>query len=188
MKRLTTIILTLILFASFSLLSAENKNVRYIKGYINNIDGNIITLTNNLAFRANEHVTSISMTPAVFVLDENRPEGFVYIKNRKIDVTLMKKSGSKFMVPASNQDLEVFTVGKLFTLKAISKNATSVELENGDKWFLTDKDESKMIKDWKEGDKVIIYKPQHSNSERIINTRTTDHTKISKTLHVTETQ
>ncbi len=181
-KIFSFVIINLLLISTSSLFA---KDVRYISGHIKNVDDNLITLTNNLAFRANQHVTAISMTPAVFVLEEDRPEGFVYIKGRKIDVTLMKKSGGQFVVPASTQDYFDYTQGTLHQINALSKEGAMIELSNNQKWFLTDKTENGMIKNWDVGDWVIITKPQHSKDDQVINTRTTEQTRISKTHQVT---
>lgn len=172
---------TLLLFASFTLTSAEEKRVRYITGYISNVDDNLITLTNNLAFRADEHVTAISMTPAVFILGVDRPEGFVYIKNRKVNVTLMKRAGGQFMVPATQQDLDVFNTGRLSEIKSVLEDGSAIELANDEKWILSDKDDKEMIGDWKEGDSVVIYNSANSETDRIINARTTDQASVMKT-------
>lgn len=175
-------LITLLLISASSLFA---KDVRYISGHIKNVDDNLITLTNNLAFKANQHVTAISMTPAVFVLEKDRPEGFVYIKGRKIDVTLMKKSGGQFVVPASTQDYFNYTQGTLHQINSLSEKGAMIELDNNHKWFLTDKNENGMIKNWEVGDWVIITKPQHSKDEQVINTRTTEQTRISKAHEVT---
>ena len=90
-NKLLSSLLFILLFLFINPISAEKKEVRFITGYINSVENNLITLTNDLLFRADEHVTAISMTPVVFVLEKDYPEGFVYIKDRKIDVTLMKR-------------------------------------------------------------------------------------------------
>lgn len=180
-NKLLSSLLFILLFLFINPISAEKKEVRFITGYINSVENNLITLTNDLLFRADEHVTAISMTPVVFVLEKDYPEGFVYIKDRKIDVTLMKRSNSSFAVPASPQDLEIFNIGNLEQLKTLSSQSGKIDLANGDTWFLSDAEDKQMLKNWKEDDWVIVYKPVNSKTNRLINTRTTDQVKISKT-------
>lgn len=177
-------LLSLFMFASFSLSSAKDKNIRYITGYIQNVDNNLIILSNNLAFRTDQHITAISMMPAVFILEYNRPEGFVYIKDKKIDVTLMKKSGGKFLLPASKEDLDIYKEGKLDEIRGLSKNNLAVELNDSGEWFLTDKSEADDLNNWQTGDFVIIAEQKSSGSKRLINTRTSDKIKVSQTDEV----
>lgn len=174
-------IVFLLVLLSVSNVFAEENDVKFITGYIQDVNDNKITLSNNMVFRANEHVTAISMTPVVFVLGKNSPDGFVYIKNRKVDVTLMKKSGSRVFMPAAKQDLVMYSDGQLFEVTSFSLNNGKISLKNGDNWFLTEADAREQLKNWQEADFVIIYKSSGSESMQLINARTTDQVKISKT-------
>ena len=129
-------LITILLLTFASTISAQEKEIRYITGHIENVDDNLIILSGNLAFRANEHVTAINMTPATFVLGYDRPEGFVFIKNRKVDVVLMKSSGGKFIVPASKEDLTMYNDGTLNEIKKITKSTGYLTLSSGRQFTL----------------------------------------------------
>lgn len=174
---------SILLFSLIISLSANDKNIRYITGYISNVDGNKIVLANNLIFRANEHVTAVSMTPVVIVLEYDRPEGFVYLKNRKVDVVLMKNSGGGFLVPAMKADISIYNEGTLHQIKELVPGKSMVILSDNTKLFLTDKSEKEKINEWETGDWVILLDVPASSSPLIINTRTKDKVKVSKKLN-----
>jgi hypothetical protein len=175
--------LSILLLSIVSSLSAKDKNIRYITGYISNVDDNNIVLTNNLIFRANGHVTAVSMTPVIIVLEYDRPEGFVFIKNKKVDVVLMKNSGSGFLVPAMKEDISIYNEGILHQIKELEPGKSMVILSDNTKLFLTDKSEKEEINKWENGDWVIFPDLPASSSPLIINTRTNDKVKISKSLN-----
>lgn len=177
------ILLSIFLFTLMTSLSANDKNIRYITGYISNVDGNKIVLNNNLIFRANEHVTAVSMTPVTIVLEYDRPEGFVYLKNRKVDVVLMKNSGGGFLVPAMKADISIYNEGTLHQIKELVPGKKTIILSDNTKLFLTDKSEKEEINKWETGDWVILPDLPASSSPLIINTRTNDKVKVSKELN-----
>lgn len=179
--RMFSIMLIALLFAFFINLSAEYQNVKYITGYVKDVDDNIITLTNNIAFKADQHVTAISMTPVVFILHTDRLEGFVYINNERIEVTLMRNAGNGYYLPATSQDLENYNNGKLEIIKTLYTDEGRIELVNEDEWKMSDKEETELLSDWEEGDSVIVVDVPDSETKRLINTRTTDHARFSKT-------
>lgn len=179
-------VLSILLLAIFSSSIAQNQDnkVRYITGYIENVNNNMIILSGGLAFRANEHVTAVNLTPATFVLEYNRPEGFVYIKNKKVEVTLMKKSGGKFVVPAAKEDLLMYNEGQLYQVKELSKNTAMVTLSNNLKLYFSDESEKDDINNWENGDWVITPDLPSSSSSQLINTRTNDRVKVSEAKDV----
>ena len=77
--------------------------------------------------------------------------------------------------------MEIFNEGNLEQLITLSSQSGKIDLANGDTWFLNDAEDKQMLKNWKEDDWVIVYKPVNSKTNRLINTRTTDQIKISKT-------
>ena len=173
-------ILSILLLSFLSSSFAQENQIRYITGYIQNVDDNLIFLSGNIVFRAEEHVTAVNMTPVTFVLEYNRPEGFVYIKNKKVNVVLMKSSGGKFVVPAAKEDLIIYNEGELHQVKEVSKSSAMVILSDDTKLFFSDESEKDDIANWENGDWVITPYLPSSSLPKLINTRTNDRVDVSK--------
>jgi len=177
-------VLSVLLLTISSSSLAQNNEIRYITGHIENVNNNLILLSSNLAFRANENVTAVNMTPVTFVLECNRPEGFVYIKNKKVDVVLMKKNGGKFVAPASKQDLTMYNEGKLFQIKNIANSTAMVTLSDNTKLYFSDESEKDYINKWEIGDWVIVPDLPSSSLQQLINARTNHRVDVSKAKDV----
>ncbi|HET54442.1 MAG TPA: hypothetical protein ENN33_04420 [Ignavibacteria bacterium] len=174
----TRVIINSILFVfclSLFNLTAAEKEVRYLTGFINEIDGNLILLTNNLAWRTDRHVTAMSMQPIIIVLEKDRNEGFLYIKNEKVNVTLMQNASAvgknKLYVPALNEKLNVYNIGTLVEVEKTNSEKGTIKLSNGQSFKVKTKEDKEELSKWSPGTEVIVSKS--NNNIRITNIITT---------------
>jgi len=174
----TRVIINSILFVfclSLFNLTAAEKEVRYLTGFINEIDGNLILLTNNLAWRTDRHVTAISMQPILIVLEEDRNEGFLYTKNEKVNVTLMQNASAvgknKLYVPALNEKLNVYNIGTLVEVEKTNSEKGTIKLRNGQSFKVKTDEDKEELRKWSPGTEVIVSKS--NNNIRITNIITT---------------
>lgn len=179
----TKVIINSILFLfclSLFNLNVTAKEVKYLTGFINEVDGNLILLTNNLAWRTDRHVTAVSMQPILIVLEEDRNEGFVYIKNEKANVTLMQNTSvggkNKLYVPALNEKLNIYNIGTLVEIEKTNSEKGKIKLKNGQNFKAkTDEDKEELSK-WSPGTEVIVSKS--NNNIRITNIITTKYVSV----------
>lgn len=174
----TRVIINSILFVfclSLFNLTAAEKEVRYLTGFVNEIDGNLILLTNNLAWRTDRHVTAVSMQPILIVLEEDRNEGFLYIKNEKVNVTLMQNASAvgknKLYVPALNEKLNVYNIGTLVEVEKTNSEKGTIKLRNGQSFKVKTDEDKEELRKWSPGTEVIVSKS--NNNIRITNIITT---------------
>lgn len=179
----TKVIINSILFLfclSLFNLNATAKEVRYLTGFINEVDGNLILLTNNLAWRTDRHVTAVSMQPIIIVLEEDRNEGFVYIKNEKVNVTLMQNTAAvgknKLYVPALNEKLNVYSIGTLVEVDKANSEKGTIKLKNGQNYKVKTDEDKEELSNWSPGTEVIVSKS--NNNIRITNIITTNYVSV----------
>lgn len=179
--RLINISLLLLFILSINLFSGE-KDVRYLSAYINNTDNTRIILTNNLVFEADYNVTTISMTPVIIILDKYKNEGYLYLKKKRTNVTLMRKATKDLYVPAVGEKLTMYNVGELTKINNIEVEKGKISLANGDVWFSKSNGEKDKLKNWSENEEVIITK--NGNSTRLTNVVTADFIAIKQNANL----
>jgi hypothetical protein len=81
------------------------------------------------------------------------------------------------------EDISIYNEGILHQIKELEPGKSMVILSDNTKLFLTDKSEKEEINKWENGDWVIFPDLPASSSPLIINTRTNDKVKISKSLN-----
>lgn len=172
-------ILLLLIFASSNLHASEN-NIRYLTGFIKDVDNNLITFTNNLVWRVDRNVTAVSMQPVVIILDDDRNEGYLYIKNEKVSVTLMQKSnniGNDLYMPALYDGLSVYNTGQLKDITSINIAKQSITLDAEEVYYLKSDEDKETLSKWNENIDVIVTK--NGNSTRITNVVTADYISVT---------
>lgn len=172
-------ILLLLIFASSNPHASEN-NIRYLTGFIKDVNNNLITFTNNLVWRADRNVTAVSMQPVVIILEDDRNEGYLYIKNEKVNVTLMQKSnttGNNSYMPALYDGLSVYNIGQLKDITAINITESSITLDADDVYYLKSDEDKETLSKWNENIDVIVTK--NGNSTRITNVVTADYINVT---------
>lgn len=172
-------ILLLLIFASSNLHASEN-NIRYLAGFIKDVDNHLITFTNNLVWRVDRNVTAVSMQPVVIILDDDRNEGYLYIKNEKVSVTLMQKSntmGNDLYMPALYDGLSVYNTGQLKDITSINIAKQSITLDAEEVYYLKSDEDKETLSKWNENIDVIVTK--NGNSTRITNVVTADYISVT---------
>lgn len=173
--------LLLILLSTSTIYSGENE-IRYLTGYIKNVDDNLLTLANNFVWRADRHVNAMSMTPIVIVLQKDRNEGYLYINGKRVNVTLMQSTdnfgGKQLYTPALNDKLNTYNIGELTEIKRIDKQNGALHLTNGTTWNTKTDDDKSVINNWNEDAEVIVTK--NTNTIIVTNVITADHASVQK--------
>ena len=174
-------ILLLLIFASLNLYASEN-NIRYLTGFIKEVDNNLITFTNNLVWQADRNVTAVSMQPVVIILEDDRNEGYLYIKNERVNVTLMQKSnttGNNSYMPALYDGLSVYNTGQLKDITSINITKSSITLDANDVYYVNSDEDKETLSKWNENIDVVLTK--NGTSIRITNVVTAEYINVTTT-------
>ena len=151
----------LLIFSFFTVITAEDNDVRYLNGHLKETHNNYITLSNGLTFKADKYISTIGLTPVYVILKKDRPEGYFYFKGEKVTGTLMK---GKVRL-ATNADLVFYNKGKTVEVAGLNVQAGSVKLTNGTEWYTADEEETGFLTGLKEGQVLII--PEKSVDEGV---------------------
>ena len=176
-SRLIQISLLLLIILSAEIFAGENQT-RYLNGYINNVDDNLISLTNNLVLRADRHITSVSMTPVTIILSKDRNEGYLYLRNEKVNVTLMQRTSGGMWAPAMNDALTSYNVGDLYNIDNINLKNGVVILSNGDAWKTKLDEDKEELEKWSPNTEVLVI--NNGNTIKIKNVITSESINVIK--------
>lgn len=130
---------------------------RYFGAIIQQVNGSNIYLNNGILLKCDTHIMFHNISPVVFVIDAETPDGYFYLNGRKINFVLMSANslGGGVTTLQDNQ-LIMKNVGFIKTIKNWNESKFLLTTQDGAEYKIRNDMTVKEIASIKNGDEILL--------------------------------